>query len=91
MRVNIRSKSRSALLAKYSVCLIDDIDVTNDCYAADSTKGFALCYKRDDKGHFYLEDNGRVARELRQGKVDLSLRKDAPEFVRRLWKEMQYA
>jgi len=55
-------------IAKKIVCLLDGVDISNDCYAASDTKGVALCYKKNADNKKYLENN-KVAREIRRGDV----------------------
>jgi hypothetical protein len=50
--------------------ILDGIDVTHDTYDVDKEKGTISKYKRNEKGHYYIE-NGKQAFEILTGKIEL--------------------
>lgn len=52
--------------------LVNDIDITNRCFEADDIEGYALCYKYDENGKFYLDLSGNdLVIEKLEGKVNI--------------------
>lgn len=54
--------------------LVDGIDVTKRCYKADSVRGLAWCYRKNDRGLSYVDpDTGRPAVEVLRGLVSIDV------------------
>ena len=52
-------------------CLLDGVDISDDCFEADSEEGWALCYERDASGMHYQRDGIAVVAK-REGTVVLT-------------------
>jgi hypothetical protein len=70
------------LVSKYVICTLDGVEISGLCYAASEEKGIALCFRTNEEGRKYVE-GGKIARELKRGKVVIGLRNDAPEAIRK--------
>ena len=53
---------------------VDGEDVTGRCRVADDVAGFAVLFRTDAAGRFYVGGDGRPAREIRRGAVEISER-----------------
>ena len=52
-------------------CLVDGVDVTNRCYAADDEEGWADCHVVNEEGEVLLISGGGVQNERLYGTVEL--------------------
>lgn len=55
-------------------CLLDGVDISNDCFASDDIEGWADCYVRERNGSAVIRD-GELVTVRRRGHVEL-IRKD---------------
>jgi len=51
-------------------CLLDGVDISDACFAADDDEGWADCYQLKD-GQPFVADDGEFAVERRRGRVQL--------------------
>ena len=84
----IVSDARDTPLFGYCIIVLDGRDVTKDCMIADEVRGIVTHLKRNNEGNPYLED-GDVATEVKSGIVIISLKDDAPDSVREIYKQMR--
>jgi hypothetical protein len=77
-------------IAKFSTVTVDGVDVTNECFLADE-RGVVGIFKRNSEGKRYLSDakRGVIAKEFRRGRVEISLREDAPEYARKYYQRLR--
>jgi len=67
------------LESKNAKVILDGVDISRDCYAANDKLGIALCYKRNESGSFYHEQEyGEelqqcMVREMRKGNITIVL------------------
>jgi hypothetical protein len=50
---------------------VEGRDVTRDCKMANDRKGLAIIHLRNEKGQFYIGPDGRAARRLYRGPVQM--------------------
>jgi hypothetical protein len=77
-------------LARFVICTLDGKDITHDCFLADE-RGVVGLFSLDENGRRYLVDikKRRIAREFHRGKVEISLREDAPEGAKRYYENLR--
>ena len=52
-------------------CILDGVDISNDCVAADSDEGWAECLVFLSDGRLMVDASGEPRRETRRGVVSL--------------------
>ena len=69
-------------IVNHSKILLDGVDITHRCFAADEESGTAWCWKQDANGKFVRGNFGNPATEVLRGKVEIvvdeSFTTDAP-------------
>jgi hypothetical protein len=73
-------------IASWVICTLDGKDVTRDCVFASEERGFAelIMY---EKYRIMKVCNGEVLTKDVFGKVEFTLKEDAPEYARKLFQE----
>ncbi len=72
MVVDVLAASQTGRLTGLSsYAFLDGVDVTHDCFYADTERGIVRCYKRDTHGHFQSDGHGGHVWEERRGVVQV--------------------
>lgn len=72
MRVNAYEREFRDLIRQGIRCYLDGVDISNDCFEADDSEGYALCYLHDGGGRLVRRGN-EAAWERRNGEVRFAL------------------
>lgn len=55
--------------------ILDGVDVSRDCQAADDRRGWAVCFQRNEHGAFIMTpDHTEIARDVRIGHVEIFIK-----------------